>query len=36
MTAADVASVNEHPEVYGTLELMAPQTEDLSEGVEVS
>ena len=36
MTAADVASINEHPEVYGTLELMAPQTEDLSEVVEVS
>ena len=36
MTAADVASINEQPEVYGTLELMASPTEDPSQGLEVS
>ena len=36
MTAADVASINEQPEVYGTLELMASPTEDPNQGLEVS
>ena len=36
MTAADVASINEQPEVYVLLELTASQTEDSSQGLEVS
>ena len=36
MTALDVASINEQPEVYGTLELMASPTEDPSQSLEVS
>ena len=36
MTAADEASINEHPEICGSLELIAPQTKDPSQGLEVS
>ena len=36
MTAADLASINEQPEIYALLELMASQTEDSSQGLEVS
>ena len=36
MTAADVASINEQPEIYVLLELTASQTEDSSQGLEVS
>ena len=36
MIAADVASINEQPEVCTTLELMASPTEDPSQGLEVS
>ena len=36
MTAADVASINEHPDICATLELMASPTEDPSQGLEVS
>ena len=31
-----MASINEHPDVCATLELKAPQTEDQSQGLEVS
>ena len=36
MTAADLASINEKLEVYVLLELTASQTEDSSQGLEVS
>ena len=36
MTAADVASINEQPEIYVLLELIASQTEVSSQGLEVS
>ena len=36
MTAANLASINEQPEVYVLLQLTASQTEILSQGLEVS
>ena len=36
MTAADVASVNEQPDIWAALEQMAPQSEDPSQSLQVS
>ena len=33
MTALDVASVNEHPDVFATLQLMSPLTTDYTDNV---
>ena len=33
MTALDVASVNEHPDVFATLQLMSPLTTDSTDDV---
>ena len=35
MTALDVASVNEHPDVFATLQLMSPLTTDSTGDIEV-
>ena len=35
MAALDVASVNEHPDVFATLQLMSPLTTDSTADIEV-